>query len=266
MPKRNLICLLVLAGVVSISGAAVGAEPRGVRIAAFNVEFGRSTTPEQVAAALESYDLDLIGFNEVPGGDWTARVGRLLGMPYVQMGATSSANHKHKYKSVLSRTPFIETSEHELTAQVGWNPASVVRVVTQVRGQRLAFYSLHIAHSGREDGHAHQLVSRVLATDGETVIVLGGDFNSEIGDAALDPLNEAGFRASWHDLPEFNATEAFSYNARQPERSHELIDHLFYRAPAGAKAVAGGVIQLAPPLSDHHPVWSEIVVARDPSS
>jgi maltose 6'-phosphate phosphatase len=266
MLKRKLSCLLALAGVVSLSGTAIGVEPKGVRIAAFNVEFGRSTTPEQVAAALESYELDLVGFNEVPGGDWTARVGRLLGMPYAQVGGISSANHKDKYKSVLSRTPFIETSEHELTAKVGWNPASVVRVVTDVRGQRLAFYSLHIAHSGREDGHAHQLVSRVLAADREPVIVLGGDFNSETGDAALGSLEEAGFHASWRDLPEFNATRPFTYNALQPERSHELIDHLFYRAPAGAKAVAGGVIQLAPPLSDHHPVWSEIVVKRDPSS
>ncbi len=103
MLKRKLICLLVLAGVVSLSGPAIAAEPKGVRIATFNVEFGRSTTPEQVAAALESYDLDLIGFNEVPGGDWPARVGRLLGMPYVQVGGISSANHKDKYKSVLSR-------------------------------------------------------------------------------------------------------------------------------------------------------------------
>lgn len=265
MLKRELIYLLVLAGVLSVSGPANGVEPKGVRVAAFNVEFSRSTTPEQVAAALESYDLDLIGFNEVPGGDWTARVGRLLGMPYAQVGVISSANHKDKYKSVLSRTPFIETGEHELTAESGWNPASVVRVVTDVRGQRLAFYSLHIAHSGREDGHAYQLASRVLAADREPVIVLGGDFNSEPGDAALGPLEEAGFRASWRDLPEFSAKEVFSYNAHHPERSHELIDHLFYRAHSGAKAVAGGVIQLVPPLSDHHPVWSEIVMERDPS-
>ena len=51
-----------------------------VRVASYNVEFGRSTTPEQVGDMFKSYNLDIIGFNEVPSGDWTARVGKVLGM------------------------------------------------------------------------------------------------------------------------------------------------------------------------------------------
>ena len=42
-----------------------------VRVVAYNVEFGRSTTPEQVGKMFKPYNLDIIGFNEVPDGDWT---------------------------------------------------------------------------------------------------------------------------------------------------------------------------------------------------
>jgi hypothetical protein len=59
--------------------AAGSEKPVIVRVAAYNVEFGRSTTPEQVGKMFKPYNLDIIGFNEVPDGDWTARVGKVLG-------------------------------------------------------------------------------------------------------------------------------------------------------------------------------------------
>ena len=61
------------------------------------------------------YKLDIIGFNEVPDGDWTARVGKVLGMKHCYVGKISSANHKDKYKSILSRTPLQGTAEHEMS-------------------------------------------------------------------------------------------------------------------------------------------------------
>ena len=76
-----------------------------VRVAAYNVEFGENATPEQIGEMFKPYNLDIIGFNEVPDGDWTARVGKVLGMKHVYVGKISSANHKDKYKSILSRTP-----------------------------------------------------------------------------------------------------------------------------------------------------------------
>ena len=106
------------------------------RVAAYNVEFGRSTSPEQVGEMFKPYKLDIIGFNEVPDGDWTARVGKLLGMKHSYVGKISSANHKDKYKSILSRTPFEATAEHELSVERrgSWNPASVVKAVTKIDG------------------------------------------------------------------------------------------------------------------------------------
>lgn len=76
---------------------------------AYNVEFGRHATPEQFGAALKPHPMDVITFNEVPGGDWVERVGRVLDMPYHYTGSISSANHPDKYKAILSRTPCIKS-------------------------------------------------------------------------------------------------------------------------------------------------------------
>ena len=101
--------LSIIASTLWSMGTGIGAsEPDGpipVRVAAYNVEFGRSTSPEQVGKMFKPFKLDMIGFNEVPDGDWTARVGKVLGMSYSYVGKISSANHKDKYKSILSRTP-----------------------------------------------------------------------------------------------------------------------------------------------------------------
>ena len=74
-----------------------------VRVAAYNVEFGKNATPEEIGRMFKPYNLDIIGFNEAPDGDWTARVGKVVGMKHTYVGKISSANHKDKYKSILSR-------------------------------------------------------------------------------------------------------------------------------------------------------------------
>ena len=57
-----------------------------VRVASYNVEFGKSATPEQIGEMFKPYNLDIIGFDEAPDGDWTARVGKVLGMKYSFVG------------------------------------------------------------------------------------------------------------------------------------------------------------------------------------
>ena len=51
-----------------------------VRVAAYNVEFGKNASPEEIGRMFKPYNLDIIGFNEVPDGEWTARVGNVVGM------------------------------------------------------------------------------------------------------------------------------------------------------------------------------------------
>lgn len=233
-----------------------------VRVASYNVEFSRSTTPEQVGKMFKQYNLDLVGFDEAPDGDWTARVGKVLGMNYSYVGEISSANHKNKYKTILSRTPLEGTKEYTLEG-LGWNPASVVRAVTKIDGVSFAFYSLHICASGKKDGHAYNLASEVLPKETTERFIIVGDYNNKIGDEAMNTIEAAGMRPTWKDL-NIDLSTHFTYNAQKPEgKNLGVIDHILYNTLSGARATDGGIIELKKPLSDHKPIWGEIVFPRD---
>ncbi len=236
-------------------------KPMTVRVASYNVEFGKSATPEQIGEMFKPYKLDIIGFDEAPDGDWTARVGKVLGMQYRFVGKISSANHKDKYKTILSRTPLEGTEEYELTGR-GWSPASAVRGVTEIDGVSFAFYSLHISKSGANDGHAHSLATKVLPKETTKRVIVVGDFNNNIGDAAMKTVEGAGFRPTWNDL-KMDVSREFTYNAQDPEKNHGVIDHVLYNNLSGARATDGGIIELEKPLSDHKPIWAEISFPRN---
>lgn len=236
----------------------LAADAGHVKLLSYNVEFGAGTTPEEVGAALKSMKLDVICFNEVPGGDWTEKVGKVLGMAHSFTGKISSANHKNKFKSILSRTPLEKTEEHALKAAKGWNPASAVRAVTKISGLRVAIYSLHVAGSDRENGHSFQLISKVIPLDQEPYIILAGDFNNSMKDPPMKLIEESGFRATWSDLQKIDLTKEFTWNARETKSTWGVIDHIFYRLPKNAKANDGGIVEMKKPLSDHKPVWAEI--------
>jgi len=232
-----------------------------VRVAAYNVEFSRSATPEAIGEMFKAYDPDLIGFNEAPDGDWTDRVGQVLGMKYSFVGKVSSANHKDKYKTILSRTPLEQTEEYTLRGKRGWNPASAVRAVTRISGVPIAFYSLHICASGRSDGHAAKLAGDILPAETTGRVIVVGDFNNRIGEPAMTAVEEAGMRPIWGDL-KTDLPREFTWNAQDPRRNLGVIDHILYNASSGARTTAGGIIELKKALSDHKPIWAEIVFPR----
>jgi endonuclease/exonuclease/phosphatase family metal-dependent hydrolase len=212
------------------------------------------------------YKLDIIGFNEVPDGDWTARVGKVLGMKHCYVGKISSANHKDKYKSILSRTPLQGTAEHEMSLKRKrcWNPASVVSAVTELDGVSIAFYSLHICTSGsnHKTGHAYQLASEILPKETTDRVIVVGDFNNNMGDAAINTIEAAGYKATWKDL-KIDTSKEFTYNALDPKKNLGVIDHIFSNTSAKPRTSDGGIIELKKPLSDHKPVWAEIVFPRE---
>jgi maltose 6'-phosphate phosphatase len=237
-----------------------------VRVAAYNVEFGKNASPEEIGEMFKPYNLDIIGFNEVPDGDWTARVGKVLGMKHSYVGKISSANHKDKYKSILSRTPLEATVEHELSVERrrSWNPASVVSAITQIDGIPISFYSLHICRStdSHDTGHAYRLANEVLPKDKTDRIIVLGDFNNEMGDSALQKIEQTGMRATWEDL-KIDVSNEFTYNALDPKKKHGVIDHIFYSTKSKAEVTEGGIIELKKALSDHKPVWAEIAFPKD---
>ena len=263
--KLSLFIAACLCGACRTT-APVPDKPITVRVASYNVEFGKSATPEQIGEMFKPYKLDIIGFNEAPDGDWTARVGKVLGMEHSYVGKISSANHKDKYKSILSRTPLEGTTEHELQVQRRrcWNPASVVRAVTKIDGVPFAFYSLHICGSQENEnkGHAYKLAAEILPMETTKRVIVVGDFNNNIGDPAMKTVESAGFTPTWKDL-QIDVSKAFTYNAQDPKKNLGVIDHILTTTSAGAKATDGGIIELEKPLSDHKPIWAQIVFPRN---
>jgi maltose 6'-phosphate phosphatase len=264
-----LIGLLVMGCVTPGSNVTETAtdKPITIRVAAYNVEFGKNATPEEIGRMFKSYNLDIIGFNEVPDGDWTARAGKVLDMKHSYVGKISSANHKDKYKSILSRTPFEATAEYELSVERrrSWNPASVVKAVTKIDGVAVAIYSLHICRStdSHSSGHAYRLANEILPNEKTKRVIVVGDFNNNIGDVAMNKLEASGFRAAWKDL-KIDASKEFTYNALKPKEPNlGVIDHIFYNTGSRASAKEGEIIELKKPLSDHKPVWAEIAFPKN---
>ena len=105
--------------------------------------------PKSIGEMFKQYDLDVICFNEVPNGDWTARVGRVLGMDHVHVGKVSSANHRNKYKSILCRFPLYDKSEVAINAK-GWKPASLVSAKANIKG--VPPNDLFTSHTGATRG------------------------------------------------------------------------------------------------------------------
>ena len=234
--------------------------PIVLRVAAYNVEFSKNATPEQIGEMFKPYKFDVIGFNEAPDGDWTDRVGKVLGMEHSYVGKTSSANHKNKYKTILSRSPLEGMEEIRLKGK-GWNPATAVKAVIRKNGIPITFYSLHICGSRNENGHAHNLATEFLAKEKSERVIVAGDFNNRIGDQALKFVEKAGMRPTWNDL-KIDLTKQFTWNALDPKKNEGVIDHIFYNIASGAKASDGGIIELEKHLSDHKPVWAELTFPR----
>ncbi len=258
--------ILFLLGLTASSHAAQGEEESvALRVAAYNVEYGKNASAEEIGAMFKPYHLDIIGFCEAPDGDWTARVGKALDMDHIYVGEISSANHEDKYKTILSRTPLDETREIPIHGGAAWNPASAVRVATTIRGISIAFYSLHIAGSDGKVGHAAELASKVLPKEAAKRYIVVGDYNNRVGEHAMDILVGAGMTITWNDLG-IDVAPLYTYNALKPEINGGVIDHILYNTASGGKTTDGGIIELERPLSDHKPVWAEITFSLDTES
>ena len=254
-------CAAVFALIISlIFVPTLSAASLSVRVAAYNVAAGKWASPEQVGEVFRQFNPDVIGFNEVPDGDWTERVGRKLDMEYVYVGEVSSAGHKNKYKSILSRTPLKNTREFTLSAGRGWNPASAVRAEAMINGAPVAVYSLHVARSGKRDGHAYQFASEVMTKEECKRVIVMGDFNNEIGGGAMNTIEAAGLRPVWADI-DIQLHKKTTIVKRN--RNNRVIDHILYNVASGARARQAGIVELNQHRSDHKPVWAEVVFPLD---
>lgn len=228
---------------------------RFVRLAVWNVLCGERAAPEEFAKALEPCRPDAAAFCEVPAGGWTEAVGRCLGMDYAFTGSISTAGHENKYKSLLSRHPLADPREIPIEGSRWGANASAVRAGIVVNGLRLSLYSLHIPKTtGVEDSGAEFAAGPMIADDPETHRILMGDFNCPLDHAAMRCFEAAGFRSVWRDLP-FDTGRISTLERREGG----VIDHLLYSRKSNVRVFSGGAVETHPMLSDHKPVWAELM-------
>ena len=255
-----------------------------IRFATYNVLFGLWAKPESVGKMFKPYNLDVICFNEVPHGNWTLRVGRELGMKHVHVGKVSSANHKDKYKSILSRFPLRDKSEVAFDSK-GWKPASVVTARTNIKGVLLTLYSTHIpGQPDVENSAASFIAKKMLSNSHDDNLFVLGDFNNLLFEGALKAFKEAGMKSIWHGLS-INTDSISTHRHIESGNESGVIDHIFYRSTKNkVKVTNGGVIEKAynsaeqeiemdrykkewlkygKPLSDHRPIWAEFTFMHD---
>ncbi|MBQ9813098.1 MAG: endonuclease/exonuclease/phosphatase family protein [Thermoguttaceae bacterium] len=265
---KKLVCFAALA-VLSLVATGVFAQEKDkntLRLVFYNVERGAWAAPDEIAAMLREYDPDVVGFNEVPQGDWTKRVGTALGYDYSYTGRISSAmvsaNFKEdwgldKYKSILSRYPIHDVREILLDAPGGWNQASGVGVTIDVNGKKVAIYSTHLCFNENWDDHAKQLFDGVVKHDVDAdLIIVGGDFNCHVDHASgIKHFLDGGFKNNWLEL-KIDTTDLFTYSAQDPDDNLGVIDQIVFKGDA--RATDGGIIELEKALSDHKPIWIEL--------
>lgn len=238
-----------------------------LRVAAWNILRSELGTPEQFAAVLKPFDLDVIAFTEVPKGDWTARAADALGMPHHVIGTLSSGGEQHdwgrdKYKAIVSRHELGPMSDVYPKNPSDWLNGSATRAVASIDGIAIAIYSLHIPGFVDEDSVAEALGKHLTTHEPTRRVVAMGDYNDATGNPGLVAYESYGMRATWSDLGT-DLSKVFSVPANNPDAtSGKVIDHIYYRPADGARAVDGGVIEVDPPLSDHKPVWAEIIFER----
>lgn len=258
MKKIIKIILLVILGIMPFRIHA-----QKIKVIAYNIEFAKSTTLEEMAVFLKTEKADIICFSEVPAQGWTKKVGELLGMPYNFEGKTASANHMEeyrdktgiyfgKYKSILSKYP-LENPHEVLLEGERWSPAgAVVANVKVSRKKSVLVFSLHIPTGidNPEKSKAYFL-AQILKKDyiGYDRIILAGDFNDRYNSKPMQYLYDIGFKNPYRSLK----IDLFqSSTLSRQENNGKVIDHILYK---GLKVKKAEIIE-EKNLSDHKPVWA----------
>ncbi len=234
------------------------------KVAAYNVEVSRSSTPEEIGEAFKPFDLDIVCFSEAPAGDWTKRAGAVLGMDHVVVGHYSTAGHLDKYKTIASKTPLYGYEEIIMADTLH----SATKALTKINGKEIAVYSVHFPFGWRDQAHIDETTGKITAfvnylkeKQTEEVSVVMGDFNfipssPDKNSMYYEMFVDIGLDASWRELG-IDVTQQNTHNAFEPEDegNGNVIDHIMYN-PQKVKALDGGIMEMLKPLSDHKPVWA----------
>lgn len=242
-----------------------------IRIAAYNVEVSRNATAREIGEALQQYNLDIIGFSEAPGGNWTNEVAEVLGMDHVVSGRYTTAGHDDKYKTIASKTPLYDLEEVLMADTLH----TATKAKTDINGVEVTVYSVHFPFGWRDQTHIDETTGKISSLvdhldqhQNSEISIVVGDFNfipSKPDEESMyhEMFKEIGLDFAWDDLG-IDATTKNTHNALEPEDegNGNVIDHIMYN-PEKAVAIDGGIIEMEQALSDHKPVWAVIQIEQE---
>ena len=221
-----------------------------LKVAAYNVEFSKSATAEEIGLALKPYDFNIVCFSEAPDGDWTKNVGIAMGLSYVVIGKYSTASHKDKYKSILSKTPLYGFEEIWMMDRMH----TVTKAKTVIDGREIAVYSLHFPFGVGASAKMENFANYIKGVQENEITIALGDYNFTTSSPDYKMYTDAGLRPSWVDLG-IDVSELDTWNAIDRTKIEGVIDHIMYN-PKYVAAIDGNIIEMKKPLSDHKPVWA----------
>jgi len=242
--------------------------PVQIKVAAYNVEYGKNATAAEIGEALKPYQFDVVCFSEAPGGNWTKEAGEAMGLNYIAVGKYSTAGHVDKYKTIVSRTPLYDLEEVLMADTLH----TATNAKTKINNFEFSIYAVHFPFGWRDQAHIDETTHKIatfieylrLRQSNETAIV-AGDFNfipssPEKKNMYHEMFLETGMDVTWKKLG-VDCTKQNTWNALNPEDegNGEVIDHIMY-PPERMKVIEGQIIEMEKPLSDHKPVWATLQI------
>ena len=263
MPLRQLLALaaIALTGCASAinypdrSGpryagthAALG-EPAGLRVVTFNVKYGRQAA---AAAQLLKDDprlsgADLIALQEMDEVS-TERIARALALNYVYYPAAIHPVPKKNFgNAVLSRWPLDDDVKIVLPHRGRLRNSVRIAVGATMRipgREPIRVYSVHLETPVSISGKGRRDQAEAILADAASHprVIVAGDFNSR---GILDLFASRGYR--WLTRRVGRTISRFSW------------DHIAVRGLGLRDCVSVGALAHAREVSDHRPVWADLV-------
>ncbi len=239
-----------------------------IKVAAYNVEYSKNASATEIGKALKSYNFDVVCFSEAPGGNWTAEVGKVLGLNNIAVGKYSTAGHDDKYKTIASRTPLFDIEEVLMADTLH----TATKAKTKIEDTEISIYSVHFPFGWRDQAHIDETTNKVQTfvnylkeRQSFELAVVAGDFNFiPINADSINMYHEMfiniGLDVSWKELG-IDCTKHNTHNALvlEDNGNGEVIDHVMYN-PEKMKVVDGQILEMEKHLSDHKPVWALLKV------
>ena len=258
--------LLAAAATAPLAACAprVTAPRRPLRVVTFNIWHDAGNWPlrlKLIVAALRAADADVIGLQEVLQDsnknlpNQAETIAAALGGYRVDFMSTSPVGAANRYgNAILTRLPVVATDTIKLEPFNDYRTALRVRV--RSGGQLVDIVNTHLAHQPDAGPVRAQQINGLLGwlpTD-DVPLVLMGDFNAPLGEAALAPIAIRGLEPV--------LAPGATNTTLVVERGHKarVIDHIFADPRAfevsGARRFADAVNGEFP--SDHYAVMATL--------